>query len=151
MPHLALSSTPCSALTSMPRLTPSSTPRPIPSSPPHLASSSMPHHESSTRLIHPNQPSIPSPRLEKSSGELARGEEFLANQAHLSVQASPKKEKKTQKKLPSLDQVCYAPMSCIHSSFTGNQCGSSSYSLSHWPITVQVYASHAHCSPPSTC
>src|SRR5882724_10318458 len=149
---------PHSALTSMPHLTPSSTPRPFPSSPPHLASLSTPHlsqsstacHKSSTRLIHPNQPSIPSPELEKSREELVRGGEFLANQARLSVQASPKNTK-IQKKLPSLDQVSYAPTSCIHSSLTGNQCGSSSYSLSHRPITVQVYASNAHHSPPSTC
>jgi len=103
-----LSSMPCSAPTSTPHLTPTSTPHlallsmphPIPSSLPHITSSPMPrltplstaHHESSTHLIHPNQPLIPSPRLEKSRGELAREGEFLADQARLSVQASPKKK-----------------------------------------------------------
>jgi len=62
----------------------------------------MAHHESSTRLIHPNQPSIPSPILEKSRGGLAREGDFLANQAHLSVQASPKKKQKNTKKTPVL-------------------------------------------------
>src|SRR5882724_4594663 len=71
--RLALSSTPCSAPTSMPHLTPSSRPRPILSFLPHLTLLSTPGlaqlstacHESSTRLVHLNQPSIPSPRLEK--------------------------------------------------------------------------------------
>src|SRR5882724_3549440 len=103
---------PCSTLSSMP----------------HLAQSSTARHESSTCLVHPNQPSIPLPELEKSREELVRGGEFLANQAHLSVQASPKNTK-IQKKLLSLDQVSYALTSCIHSSLTGDQCGSSSYSL----------------------
>src|SRR5882724_11420750 len=92
---------PRSTPTSMPCLTPLSTPRPILSFPLHLALSSMPHHaqssmahhESSTHLVHPNQPLIPSPELEKSREELVRGGEFLANQAHLSVQASPKNTK----------------------------------------------------------
>src|SRR5882724_822294 len=85
-------------------------PYPVPSSPPHLTSSptlrltpsSMAHHESSTCLVHPNQPSIPSPRLEKSRGELAREGEFLADQPRLSVQVSPKKNRKIQKKTPIL-------------------------------------------------
>ena len=141
MSHSSPTSTPCLALSSMPC--------PVLSSSPHITSLPMPHptplstacHESSTHLVHPNQPSIPSPRLDKSRGELAREGEFLADQARLLIQASPK-NRKIQKKTPSLDQVSYA-LICIHSSLTGNQCGSSSYSLSHWPITVQVYASHA--------
>src|SRR5882724_7532316 len=72
-----------------------------------LALLSTAHHKSSSRLVHPNQPSIPSPRLEKSRGGLAREGEFLSNQARLSVQASPK-IRKIQKKLLSLDQVSYA-------------------------------------------
>jgi len=53
---------------------------------------------SSSCLIHLNQLSIPSPRFEKNSGGLAREEEFLADQACLSVQASPKKQQKITKK-----------------------------------------------------
>src|SRR5882724_650342 len=81
IPHSALTSTPHLALTSTPCLVPLSTPCPIPSSSLHIASSPMPHlalsstarHKSSTHLIHLNQPSIPSSRLEKSRGELANG------------------------------------------------------------------------------
>src|SRR5882724_10656563 len=105
MPHSTLTFMPCSTPTSTPCLTPSSMPLPVPSSPLHLASSSTPHlaqsstacHESSTRLVHSNKPSIPSPRLEKSREGLVREGEFLANQARLSVQASPKYNKNKHK------------------------------------------------------
>ena len=114
--RFASSSTPRSALTSMPHLSPLSTPHPVPSSPLHLASLSMPHltqsstahHESSTHLVHSNQPSIPSPRLEKSREGLVREGEFLANQAHLSVQASPK-YKKNKNKTPILRSGLLCP------------------------------------------
>jgi len=58
----------------------------------------MAHHESSTRLVHLKQLSILSPKLEKNREELVRGGEFLADQARLSVQASPKNAN-IQKKL----------------------------------------------------
>src|SRR5882724_11504862 len=96
--------------TSMPHLAPSSMPHPIPSSSLHLtlsptpclAPSSTAHPESSTRLVHLNQPLIPSPRLEKSRGGIARDGEFLADQACLSVQETPKKKKQKNTKKNSL-------------------------------------------------
>src|SRR5882724_809270 len=120
-------------------------PHPIVPAAPHLVVHGLSQIINSS---HPPKPAFnPFP---KSREGLVRKGEFLADQACLSVQASPKNIK-IQKKLLSLDQVSYALTSCNHSSLTGNQCGSSSYSLSHLPITVQVYASHAHHSPPSTC
>src|SRR5882672_12203182 len=95
----------------------------------------------SSRPVHPSRPSQPSslsPKLEKSREELDRREEFPAIQAHPSVQASSEKPMKLQKNNLTLDQA-----SCILSSLTSNQCGSSLYTLSHEPITVKVYSSWA--------
>ena len=95
-PHLTSPRCPCLVSPHDPCLAPPC--HLTPSSTPCLALLSMPRHEpSSSHLICPNQPFIPSPRLEKSRGGLAREKEFLANQAHLSVQASPK-NRKIQKK-----------------------------------------------------
>src|SRR5882724_9516941 len=66
---------------------------------------------------------------------------FLGDQACLPVQVIPHEKQKLQKNLLSIDQVSYAPASCNHSSLPGNQCGSSSYMLSHEVITVKVYMS----------
>src|SRR5882672_7427252 len=96
---------------------------------------------SSSRPVHPSRPSqlsSLSPKSEKSREELDRREEFPAVQARPSVQASSEKNMKLQKNHPALDQA-----SCILSSLTGNQCGSSSYTLSHEPVTVKVYSSQA--------
>src|SRR5882724_711100 len=68
------------------------------------------HKSSSSHLIHLNHPSIPSPRLEKSRGGLAREGEFLADQACLSVQASPKKKQKNTKKTPILGSGLLCPI-----------------------------------------
>src|SRR5882672_1336352 len=137
---------------------PSSSYRPDPSSSYHLGSSSSycpspspsyyPHLSSlycpvslSSRPVHPSHPSQPSslsPKSEKSREELDRREEFPAIQACPSVQASSEIPTKLQKNHLSLDQA-----SCILSSLTGNQCGSSSYTLLHKPITVKVYSNQA--------
>src|SRR5882672_8765019 len=96
---------------------------------------------SSSRPVHPSRPSqlsSLSPKSEKSREELDRREEFPTVQARPSVQASSEKTMKLQKNHPALDQA-----SCILSSLTGNQCGSSSYTLSHEPVTVKVYSSQA--------
>src|SRR5882672_3866777 len=107
---------------------------PRPSSPYHpVSSTSCPVHPS-----RPSQPSSLSPKSEKSREELDRREKFPAIQARPSVQASSEKPTKLQKHHPTLDQA-----SCILSSLTSNQCGSSSYTLSHEPITVKVYSSQA--------
>src|SRR5882672_11220645 len=115
-------------------------PGPSPSYYPRLSSPYRPV-SSSSRPVHPSRPSqlsSLSPKLEKSREELDRREDFPAVQARPSVQASSEKTMKLQKNHPALDQA-----SCILSSLTGNQCGSSSYTLSHEPITVKVYSSQA--------
>src|SRR5882672_11298322 len=124
-------------------------PGPSPSYYPHPSSPYRPV-SSSSHPVHPSRPSQLSSlslKSEKSREELDRREEFPAVQARPSVQASSEKPMKLQKNHPTLDQA-----SCILSSLTGNQCGSSSYTLSHEPITVKVYLSqtfhHLPVKPP---